>query len=133
MPYTIIWEPGGVLKRFHGFLTGPELVAAAQAVAGDRRFDELRYIINDLSEVDGSSIDASAIEDYASMRIGAAYSRKDILSPFVFAGEPGATLVALLQTRDYANAHPIRAFAALGEARHWLEAELLRGEPGQAR
>lgn len=120
MPYEIIWEPRGVVKRHHGFLAAHELVAAAQEIQGDHRFDDLRYIINDFSEVEDHAVDRATIEYFACLRIGAAQINRQVLSPFVATREPGLTIGALLQDPAYKNAHPVQMFPTLADARSWV-------------
>ena len=52
MPYEILWEARGVVKRHHGFLAADELLAASREIQSDPRFDDLRYIINDFLDVE---------------------------------------------------------------------------------
>lgn len=122
MPYEICWEDRGVVKRHYGHLSARELVAAAHDVQGDSRFDRLRYIINDFTDVTSHEIDADTVEEFAASRIGAARVNRDILSPFVATGEPGLGIVRCLRQPDYRNRHPVALFATLAEARAWVDA-----------
>lgn len=120
MPYEILWEARGVVKRHHGFLSADELLAASREIQGDPRFDYLRYIINDFLDVEGHAIDRAAIEYFACLRIGAAQINRQVLSPFVATREPGLTIGTLLQAPLYENGHPVRIFPTLTEARAWV-------------
>lgn len=124
MSYEIIWEPRGVVKRHYGFLSSAELLAAAQVIQGDRRFDNLRYIINDFSDVDAHDVDIAAIEEFAALRIGAAFVNQDILSPVVAANELGRLIVEFLRSPMYANGHPVELFASMADARAWVAENL---------
>ena len=101
MPYEILWEARGVVKRHHGFLSADELLAASREIQGDPRFDYLRYIINDFLEVEDHAVDTTAIEYFACLRIGAAQINRQVLSPFVATREPGLTIGTLLQAPLY--------------------------------
>lgn len=124
MPCQLIWEPRGVVKRHYGFLTGEELLAAAESVAGSERYDQLSYIINVFLEVDGHSISAADIEAFAALRIGAGMVRRTILSPFVVIAEPGLSITHKLISPAYANTHPVNVFETLDACRQWLEVAL---------
>lgn len=124
MPYEIIWETRGVVKRHHGFLAGHELVAASREIQGDPRFDDLRYIINDFLDVDDHAVDKAAIEYFACLRIGAAQVNRQVLSPFVATRDPGLAIGSLLQEPNYENGHPVSIFPTLADARAWVSSRL---------
>ncbi len=83
MPFTLEWTQRGVIKRFHRHLSGGDLVASAEAVGSDPRYDHLRFILNDFTAVLSHEISETDIEQYASLRIGAALHNRHVLSPFV--------------------------------------------------
>ncbi|WP_371324475.1 hypothetical protein VX159_02820 [Dechloromonas sp. ZY10] len=123
MPFSLRWEAGGVVKHHYGHLTGSELVAGAVAVSSDPRYDRLRYIINDFRAVTSDDISLSDIEHYASLRIGAALSNRNVLSPFVATSEPGLSVARMLQQPTYRNDHPVEIFPDLDSAQAWLAQE----------
>ena len=118
MPFTLEWTQRGVIKRFHGHLSGYDLVASAEAVGSDPRYDRLRFILNDFTAIGSHAIDAADIEHYASLRIGAALHNRHVLSPFVAQGNPGEHIARCLQTPDYENGHPVETFPDLDSALH---------------
>ena len=118
--YEITWEARGVVKRHYGHLTARDLLGAARTVGSSQHFDQLRYIINDFSAVTSHEIDRSAIEEFASARIGAAFNNPWVLSPFVAPGEPGRWLAEHLLNPQLANRHPTRIFDSMAAARAWL-------------
>lgn len=120
MPYEISWEQHGVLKHHYGHLTGREMLDAMIAVSGSRRYDALRYIINDFSAVNSHSIAREDLEQFAALRIGAVRSNRRLLSPFVPGSEAGTMITHFIQTPEYRNEHKVVVFPTLDAARAWL-------------
>lgn len=119
MAYEMIWEPHGVYKRFHGFVTASEFLASIVKLQGDRRFDAVRYSINDFLSVEGHDVSPGDVKKFAAYGMGAAKSNPNIRIAAITADE---TLISLL--RLYASPplspYPLAVFASLVDARHWL-------------
>lgn len=120
MPYELRWERHGVLKHHYGHLTGREMLDGMIAVSASERYDTLRYIINNFSAVTTHSIAAADLEQFASLRIGAALSNRRLLAPFIPGSETGRMIADFLQSPDYCNSHRLVIFPDLGAARAWL-------------
>lgn len=120
MSFTLEWTPRGVIKRFHGHLSGRDLVASAEAVGSDPRYDHLRFILNDFTAVSSHAVAETDIEHFASLRIGAALHNRHVLSPFVAEGQPGEHIARRLQMPDYENGHPVEIFPDLDSALNWV-------------
>ncbi len=50
MAYELIWGNGGLVEKYRGTFTGAEMTRVNEIVAADGRFDDLRWIIADLTE-----------------------------------------------------------------------------------
>lgn len=59
MPYDMEWGSDRVVVRFSGNLTTAEFVEGARVIGADARFDELRFIVNDLRQ---ARVDAVEVE-----------------------------------------------------------------------
>ncbi len=58
------WHVPGVLyTRYLGVVSGPELVQSSLAASGDERFDNIRLIIGDWSEVKKTLIEAEHVKE----------------------------------------------------------------------
>lgn len=120
MPHQNEREPQGVLKRFTGFLTCNELVNSAVEIAADPRFDEVRYIINDLTGVQGHAIGPDFAERMATVRIGSMFTNPNIWVALVATDLQLAALANVVEKEPLKGTHRTLAFQALAEARQWL-------------
>ncbi len=121
MGYELIWEPRGVLKRFYGPVTDTDIAGSVARVHGDRRFDTLRYVINDFRDGTGHRVPLDAVEEIAAIDDVASISNPHIRVALV-----AATPDFIELAKQYAGAtlklYPTRIFSSLDEARNWLDA-----------
>ena len=59
MPHTNNWQEHGLIRDFSGTISGTEIIDSNLEMHGDRRFDQINYVINDFSKV----IDCLVSED----------------------------------------------------------------------
>jgi len=119
MAYEINWEPRGVVKRFFGIVKAGEVLAAVVRVEADERFDSLRYVINDLSSVDGFEITHGEVEEVAAIDKAASLTNPGIRIAVV-ATLPEIVMAARAYATSKFNVFPTRIFATQFEARRWL-------------
>lgn len=120
MPYSLTWEPFGVYRRYLGDVTIAERRTSFDAICGDRRFDDLRYVITDYLDVAGYEITTEATAEIAALHVGPLRTNPCIEIAAV-ATRPD--IVAAI--RDFI-AHgftmaPYLVFPTLGEARRWVD------------
>ncbi|NTV95392.1 MAG: hypothetical protein HGA75_08230 [Thiobacillus sp.] len=120
MGYELIWEPpGGIVKRHFGGVTGQELLAAVLATEGDRRFDALRYVINDFTDCTGLSVADSELEEIAAID-RAAHALNARIRIAIVATLPEAVAAGSAYAGSPLNRYETRVFATMREARDWL-------------
>ena len=78
MSYELIWEPKGVVKRFFGDLTSPELIEAGVKVEADARFDGIQYVINDFLACTGYSVHPVVVDHIAVLDRVASHTNPNI-------------------------------------------------------
>lgn len=72
MPYAIHWEPpSGVVLEAFGNFNSAELQEAVHAVHASAHYDDLRYVIDDLSGVENFDADIETIEYVFAASVGA--------------------------------------------------------------
>lgn len=127
MGYELIWEPRGVHKRFYGQVTDGDISGSVARIQGDRRFDALRYVINDFLDGTGHQVPLAAVEEIAAIDDAAAISNPHIRVALVAATPEFVELV-----NQYAGStmklYPTRVFSSLDEARIWLDARVSPAE-----
>jgi hypothetical protein len=125
MPFTNVWEPGGVTTRFTGFVTAEEYVRSAEDICADPRFDDLQFVIKDLLAVDDHTIEPEACDPIAAIRYGARFTNPNIYLVLLTTDE---RLVPFAHPRSDSFLHGLyetRAFATDVAARTWLAGQPL--------
>jgi hypothetical protein len=123
MPYEVIWEPRGVLKRYFGHVSKADHADSTQELFGDPRFDRVRYVINDFTAADSHSIDDEEIIAYTAGRIGCATYQPDIHGVFVANSPEMVALCKLMSDPQYEIPHETRIFSTLADGRNWLKSQ----------
>lgn len=116
MPYSMTWEPKGVFKRFSGTVTWPEYARSQEDVLGDARIDDLRYIINDLLDVEGYSITPDEAEYSAAITRGASMSNPHVRIAYVTTDARIALLVMAVRAL---TPYKLKTFPTVVAAREW--------------
>ena len=83
MSFTLTWEDRGVYKKFTGFASFQEYARSQEMVLGSPLTDDLRYVINDLLEVEGYSVTQDEAEYAAAITRGASRSNPHLRIAFV--------------------------------------------------
>lgn len=123
MGYELIWEPQGVRKRFYGPVTDTDISGSVARIHGDRRLDNLRYIICDF--VDGTErlVSTAAVEEIAAIEDTVSISNSHLRIALVAATPDFIELVNEFVGSTLKTC-PTRAFSSLDEARLWLDAKV---------
>jgi hypothetical protein len=123
VPHENDWEAQGVVKRFFGFLRAEEFVKAAEEVAADPRFDSVRFVINDLLNVDGNDICERTIDDVVSIHLGAGFSNPNVRIAFVTTDEQLGAVAGRIKQLLSKGPREIKIFPTIEQARKWLESQ----------
>jgi hypothetical protein len=119
--YQIHWEEQGAYKEFSGHLTGAELLRSVSLIHGDRRFDDLRYVINDFLAVDTVEVTEDDVCYIAAIDGAAARSNPNIRIALVVTEAQGTALPMCYAASPW-TLFPTRIFHSLDEARSWATA-----------
>lgn len=128
MGYEVLWEPRGVVKRFHGHVSREDMLEPVIRIAADMRFDTLRYVINDLLDVRSIDFTAADVTEIAALDMAGSLSNPRIVVAVV------ATLPAILElvpvyAEPGTHGFPTACFATVAEARHWVATVPRSGPP----
>ena len=121
--HQITWEAWGVVKRFHGVLTGEEFAASVEEITADPRFDDLHFTINDFTGVEAFAIDAANLDRIAAARYGSMMTNRRIRALVVATDPRMVELVNGLRGGLLANSNLSHCFSSVTEARAWLQAQ----------
>lgn len=117
MPISLQWEPHGVVRVITGDVETGELLNSVADLQNDPRFDELRFVVEDLSEVGAVQLDDAGMDMLIASAIGAAFSNPHIRIAVV-ATSPQVHSLA----RQFAAHSPYitHTFPTLADARDWI-------------
>jgi hypothetical protein len=119
MPYEIFWEARGVYKRFEGFVAVQDYLRSQESVLGDRRCDDIRYIINDFLGVEGYSVTSDDAEYSAVITRGASLSNPRIRIAYV---TTDTKIILLIKLVSKLSSFELKIFSTLAAAREWVDA-----------
>jgi hypothetical protein len=117
--YEITWQHHGVLRRYFGEVTAAEISQSVARTQGDRRFDDLKYVISDFRDTTGLAISASQIEEIVAIENAGSLTNRKIRIAMVATG-PDSFAMALDYSRSSMVVFPVRVFASLDDAHAWL-------------
>jgi hypothetical protein len=120
MPNELIWEKGGVHKRFWGHVSGRELAESVEAVAVHPDFDQLRYIMNDFLGVTSFAMDADSMERILVSRVGSRYTNPRIRVMLVTKDAELFALADVTKPNSFPATNETKGFATTVEARAWF-------------
>lgn len=122
MPFSILWDGHGLIKRLDGFITTRELRASTDAVVAHPEFDRAEFLINDFTHVAGYlCLDESTTEHIAVMRLGAYEINPNLRVLYVGTDPLIQILVDKLSSPPYAVSWETRVFPTVGDAMGWLD------------
>lgn len=121
MSYTIAWDNRGVVWTFYGVLTCDDVVQANLDIYGDSRFDELRYQVVDISDVERFDVSADAMEVAASMDEVASLSNPHLVVAVVATGEEGVAVAEMYLADMKDTSWEVRIFPSMADAGAWIQ------------
>lgn len=122
MAYELAWEPHGVALRFSGQISFNDIRDASVGYQSDPRFDGLRYVIADYSDVSGCDAAPGEMDYLWAVDLAAGVSNPRIRQAYV-ATSPTVIALAMRYMTQEVCAFPTEVFSSLVDARRWLEAE----------
>ena len=123
MGYELSWESRGLVKRFFGDVTARQFIDAVIESECDARFDGLYHVINDFLAVESFVFTPDDVDYVAAIDKAAAVSNPHIRIAVVTCN-PEIIALASQYAESPMNAYPTRIFAALADARAWLDSPI---------
>ncbi|PKO42264.1 MAG: hypothetical protein CVU31_14595 [Betaproteobacteria bacterium HGW-Betaproteobacteria-4] len=123
MAYELVWEPDGVIKQFSGTVSAREFVEAVENIQGDFRFDDARYVINDLSLVTSHEITEDVLTEVAVLQYGAFASNPNCRVVFVTTDEQLAARVRNTPAVAGLVSYQTEVCPTVSAARDWLDSQ----------
>lgn len=123
MAYQVEWADRTVYCRWSGTVVGLDLVAANREIQSDARFDDLRFMLFLMNDVEHLDVSIEAIEQVAAMGIGAAKSNEQLRCAMVSVDDDMYGLSSFYQMHmDEAGGPtwPMQLFRTEKAASEWL-------------
>lgn len=122
MSYTILWEDDGVIWNMTGEVTDEELIGCNDEIHDDPRFENLRYAIADLSEIEKFAASTESVRQVAK-----ADELTSIRNPHLKVAFVVSTLVMKGLSRLYMQEGgsarwDIQIFEDMSSAMEWIDA-----------
>lgn len=123
MAFELIWQGRELLKRFHDHVTADDFLRAADRIQSDPRFDDLRGIINDLSDCVALEVSGLArLKEIAARDFAASLTNPNLRIVTVASLERNPLVREATQAYIDSGLSPfaIRLFDTVEAARAWL-------------
>ena len=120
MPFELIWEPKGVLRRYLGDVTIAERDRSFELICGDARFDAMRYTITDYLSVRHYEVESTATEEIAARHVGPLITNPYIVMAAVAVNPAIVAAIEHFISLGFVT-QPYRLFATIDEARAWID------------
>ena len=120
MPFKITWTLPEAHKQFSGHVSGREYVQSVQDICNDKRFKQLKIVINDLSLATEINIERLSMLHAASLTSAVREKNPDLRVAFVLPqGEIAADVREILAPLVVPR-YKFGVFDTLEEAKAWL-------------
>ena len=121
MPNVSTWEEKGLYRVFSGKISGEEVLQSNLDTHGDPRFDDLRYVINDFTQVSDFEVTESDIEIIAVVDDVAVLSNPKIKIALVVTLRSLLEWVGLYCEKMEDATYICGIFSTVEEARQWVD------------
>ena len=122
MPYVLKWEPSSVAIEFSGDISIHDLEQATSEFQGDRRFDDIRYVIADYARIRSCDARPHEIESVWAMDYGARRSNPKVRKAVVTTRSEVLSLARNYVEHYGSDGFEVRTFATRAEANLWVGA-----------
>ena len=120
MPHTNTWEPEGIYRQFTGMVSGEEILKSNFELHGHEDFLDIKYVINDFTQVSGHAVEPIHTKVYASTDEIIAMSKGRMKIALVVDREPFISIAQDYVAHMEGNVFECRIFPTLDEARQWV-------------
>jgi hypothetical protein len=101
-------------------MSAGDFIHSAEEIAAHPSFDDLRFIINDYTGVEGNDVDADAIELIAAIRFGSSLTNPDVRVLVVSADPSLLDLVKAVGQPPLEGSNETVAFPSMQLAKAWI-------------
>ena len=88
MSHLNIWEKKGLYRKFENNINGEEVLMSNYSIQGDPRFDDIKYVINDFTQIIDFEVSSADINVIAATDNAASISNPDIKIAMISTHDP---------------------------------------------
>lgn len=120
MPHTLTWETNGLYRKFTGDIDTFEVLNSNFQIHEQPQFKDIKYIINDFTEVTSISIEISHTEVFAKTDEIIANTKGNLKIALFVTQEAHLPLAQSYREEMKENRFKCEIFASIKEAREWV-------------
>ena len=120
MPHHLIWEEKGLYRKFIDSVSGEEVLNSILAIQGDARFDSIRYVVNDFSQIIDFEVSDLDIKKIVIVDNVAAMTNPNIKIAIVATYEPLLQWIELYCEKMEDSLYECKIFDNIDEAYQWV-------------
>ncbi len=121
MAYSNTWEEKGLYRVFTGITSGLEVIDSNLSIHGDPRFDEIHYVLNDFTAIEGFEVSELDISLIANVDKAATMSKPILKIAIVTTCSDLLQWVEKYLQRMSDSSYTCCVFDNLEDARKWCE------------
>ena len=123
MSYINTWESEGLYRKFVGEINGDEILESNYELQADPNFQEIKYIINDFTEVTGHSIETAHTKAYATSDDIISNTKGKLKIALVVTQTPLIALANSYREQMIGKLFECEIFRTIQDARKWVSNE----------
>lgn len=120
MPHTNSWTSNGIYRKFTGEVSGAEILEANFKLYDDPKFNNIKYVINDFTEITGHSVEIAHTEVYASTDDMISDTKSELKIALVVNQAAHISLAKNYQERLKNVVFECEIFQTVTDARNWI-------------
>jgi len=120
MSHTIIWEPEGYYRKFEGEVSGEEILDSNFELQADPRFQSIKYVINDFTQIESHTIEIAHTNAYATTDEIVSLTKGALKIAIVVVNDDLLALAENYRQQMLGNRFDCEIFQSLDDARKWV-------------
>ena len=121
MPFTNTWETDGLYRKFTGVISGEEILASNFELHVEPRFQKIKYVINDFTDITGHSIETGHTKIYATTDEIISNTKGKLKIALIVIQDPLIPLANSYRDQMVGKLFECEIFKTLDKARQWVE------------
>ena len=120
MTHQLVWEENGLYRKFTDKISGNEVLNSVLKIQSDPRFDKIRYVLNDFTEISDFEVSETDIKRIVSVDNAAALTNANIKIAIVATNEPLLQWIQYYCDRLEKSPYEVKVFSYIDDAYRWI-------------